>query len=865
MSVLGSLVVRIVGDNSQFNKTIAQTQKQLNASTKGLQTVAKSMTTVGDSMVKGITVPILAVGAGLLKLGSDFDDAYDKIRIDTGATGDALIGLQNDFRAVAKVAPSSFNDISTAVSGYNKTLGLAGEANQKLSTQVLNLSRLTKTDLNANVENSSKLFNNWKISTENQGAALDLMFRASQKAKISVTDLMAEVSSSGPILRTMGYDFETSTALIAGFQKAGIEVQSTVAAMKIALKTMAKEGFTDPQEVLKTYIDRIKNAKTDIEAVGIAAELFGARGGAAMAAAIREGRLNLDDLVASLKTGTETINNAAKATDDWKEKLILLKNNLGIALEPLATKVFDSITRGVEKVTPKIEELAKWFGELSPAMQDNLIKYGLIAAALPLVVSGLGRAVTGAIQLRNALLLLNTAVTGNVLFKAAGLTSGALASAVVLIGSAANRLGNLTKAFALNEVAAMSWNDRILEIVNVALLGIPEILNALTRVIGLPAKEFEFGYGAMIKAIFEGKPVVEAATVSIEDQAKAYNDALSGITAYKTVQHEGIELTTEQKIAYQDNKTAIESLMAQYPELTREEAEAQLATEENTGAIDEQVQSLNDLISALWKIYNINQSVTEATWDFNDAVAEAEKVMKDSTSTDREKQAAIFSVQDSLENLQSKIAEGIELDDLTIEQQGKLQESFLETGAKAVEMALMSKQEFQDMADKLGINQKFITDKLLGLDNSLDTSAGKVKGLRDYLDSLESKNITVNTFLNTYHHDYFEESTHKAGVVSKAGGGIVDHILSASAGIKLPKFDNGGVLAMLHPPEIVLNAKEAMQLVWNMATRPIDTNNKNAGINNTYNITSPKPLSESEIKRQIDLYSRELGYRTGLI
>ena len=417
MSNVGKLVISIVGDNREFNKAIAQTQKELNASTKGLQTVARSMTTVGDSMTKSITLPILAVGAGLLKLGTDFDNAYDRIRIGTGKTGKELEELQKDFKAVGKVAPSSFNDISIAVAGFNQKLGLTGKPLQTISTQILNLSRLTKTDLNTNVENAAKLFNNWNIAVKDQSKTLDLMFRASQQTGIGVDKLMDSVTQFGPILRGMGFDLETTTALVAQFDKEGIDMSAVTMGMKIALKNMAQEGFTDPQEVLGIYIERIKTAKTDIEAVGIAAELFGARGGPAMAMAIREGRLNLDDLIASLKTGKDTINDAANATDDWTEKLTLLKNNLGMALEPLATRLFEGLGKLVIKVTPQIEELIKKFGDLSPEMQNFLLQWGGIIAISGPALLFLGNAAKSIIALTNAVILLNAAVAGGLLGK----------------------------------------------------------------------------------------------------------------------------------------------------------------------------------------------------------------------------------------------------------------------------------------------------------------------------------------------------------------------------------------------------------------------------------------------------------------
>jgi phage-related minor tail protein len=417
MSIVGRLVISVVGDVRQFNKDMTQVSRTLEAQTKGIKLIGDKMSIAGTQMTKAFTLPLVAAGAALLKFGTDFDNAYDRIRIGTGKTGKELEELQKDFKAVGKVAPSSFNDISIAVAGFNQKLGLTGKPLQTISTQILNLSRLTKTDLNTNVENAAKLFNNWNIAVKDQSKTLDLMFRASQQTGIGVDKLMDSVTQFGPILRGMGFDLETTTALVAQFDKEGIDMSAVTMGMKIALKNMAQEGFTDPQEVLGIYIERIKTAKTDIEAVGIAAELFGARGGPAMAMAIREGRLNLDDLIASLKTGKDTINDAANATDDWTEKLTLLKNNLGMALEPLATRLFEGLGKLVIKVTPQIEELIKKFGDLSPEMQNFLLQWGGIIAISGPALLFLGNAAKSIIALTNAVILLNAAVAGGLLGK----------------------------------------------------------------------------------------------------------------------------------------------------------------------------------------------------------------------------------------------------------------------------------------------------------------------------------------------------------------------------------------------------------------------------------------------------------------
>jgi len=838
--------VRITGDISDFNKNIANLQKQLNASTKGLQTIARNMTTVGDSMVKGITLPIIAIGAGLLKLGKDFDDAYDRIRVDTGATGKALDGLKDDFRAIAKVAPSSFKDISTAVAYFNTTLGLTDKPLQNLSVQVLNLSRITKTDLNTNVQNAAKLFNNWKIATEDQSKTLDFLFRASQQTGISIDKLMSEVTSTGPILRGMGFDIETTTALVAGFSKEGIDMGAVTMGMKKALVTMAKEGMSDPQEVLAMYIEKIKGAKDNIEATGIAAELFGARGGAAMAMAIREGRLNLDDLIESLKTGTDTINDASAATMDWKEKLILLRNNIGVALEPLAMKVFDALGKGIDKVTPKIEALAKWFGNLSPIMQDNFIKWGLIAAIIPVVISGVGRATTGFIKFRNAILLLNTAM---------------LTSPAVLISAAIAQLGiqavTYTDAIKKAKEGTQSWTEILYNLIPV--------------------------FGPTIYAIRRATEGTKESTEAIEEQIPAIDKAKQSVDEYKqSLLDQGY---TEEKATEIANEHAETMGYVADAEGNLEEA-----TDDTTESIDDQTESIEDLRSEFNKfIEDLFEGITtyndfqESNWALEDAQKALTEAIKKYGEGSREVEQAQNDLDDAMiANIETAFKLSNEIG-VTTDQQEEARLKAIELGLQYVKTGAISMQSFIDMAAQFGISADDISRIAVIMGSDLDeaTKQREIKIILDtnpvskavaavveMLNSIKDKKVTITTHYDT------TVTTHNllgSGLKGGALGGIftgkefLRPMVSAMEGMMIPKFDTGGVLALLHPPEIVLNAKEAMQLVWNMANRPIDTK-QGAGsgiiMNNTFN--SPKPLTESEINRNFDIAARELGYRIGM-
>ncbi len=315
---------------------------------------------VGKTAAAAIGVGI-AAGAGLLKLGGMFDDAFDKILIGTGATGSALDGLKTDFNKVFTTVPVSADQAATAIADLNTRLGLTGKPLQDLSAQFLDLSRITGTDVAGNIKGVTRVFGDWGIQTGDQSKALDQLFKASQVTGASIDQLSSGIVQFGAPLRQLGFSFEQGTALIGKFEREGVNTETVMGGLRIALGKMARAGEA-PIDTFRRTVASIKAAGSAGEANTLALELFGARAGPDMAAAIREGRFEIDELVAQLQGAEGAITGTAAATDDWKEKLALLRNKALAKLGPLAAKVFDAVTRGIEWASPYLARFADWLG-----------------------------------------------------------------------------------------------------------------------------------------------------------------------------------------------------------------------------------------------------------------------------------------------------------------------------------------------------------------------------------------------------------------------------------------------------------------------------------------------------------------------
>jgi TP901 family phage tail tape measure protein len=365
------------------------------ATTEKLSTTTKAMGAVGFGILAGAG----AVGVGLYQIGSSFDEAFDAIRVGTGATGPALEALQNDMKAVASSVPASFADAGAAVTGFNQKLGLTGQPLQLLSEQALELSRITGTELVGNVESITNVMQNFGVSAGDQSGKLDLLFRASQASGVSVAELSSQMSGAGVVLRSVGLGFDQSAAFLATLGKAGIDASDVMPALSKSLAVAAKNG-KDATAVFSETFDAIKNAPTDVDAAGVALDVFGAKAGPKFAAMIREGKLSYQDMLAGLQGGSETILGAGADTQDFGEKLTVLKNRVFVALEPVATKVFNAIGDAMDRLGPIVAGLTNWMMEhknvmiivaavLGGAMIGALTAYtvGMIAAASATIIA----------------------------------------------------------------------------------------------------------------------------------------------------------------------------------------------------------------------------------------------------------------------------------------------------------------------------------------------------------------------------------------------------------------------------------------------------------------------------------------------
>ncbi len=391
------------------------------------------------AVAAGVGVGVVAIGASLYKLGGEFNKAYNTIKVGTGATGEALEGLQTSFKNVAKGTAASFDDISVAIADVNTRTGATGAGLENLSDSMLKMSKLTGSDLASTIESTTHLFEQWQIPVEEMPGAMDKLFIASQETGIGVNELAEAARKSGSNMRQFGLSFDDSIAILATFDKAGLDsaavstalgkaIASQDSAVKKAQKEVEKSAkdyekvqaslagktklsaeeqkklaeaydrTVDAQNSLETamgplpdmledQIMAMKGAETQADANAIAIGVFGAKAGPQLAEALRNGLISIDDLKASLADSEGAIDQNVKATETFGDKMGRFKNQMKVALEPIAMGLFDAISGALEFVTPALTKFTEvigavvgWVMKCKPLMIAFGVAIGAVAA-----------------------------------------------------------------------------------------------------------------------------------------------------------------------------------------------------------------------------------------------------------------------------------------------------------------------------------------------------------------------------------------------------------------------------------------------------------------------------------------------------
>ena len=352
--------VRALADSKRAHGELGDAQKKLGDSSSkaggklqalsGMAgTAGKALTAAGVVAAGAATAGVLALAAGIVvagkalyDLGGQFDEISDDFVIKLGATGDKLAALNQQVYDLGPTMASSLGEIASITTDVNRHLEGSTVELENVTQAVGDLNRMTGTQ--TNIKKFGQLLTQWNIPAKDQVKTLDMLFNVSRRTGQPVNDLMETLTGKGATaLRELNIPLDQAIGLFVQLQGAGLDAAGSIEALAKLQKYAATEGISMADALTRTY-NAIKAG--DAEA-GFKA--FGKSAGP-LIEAVQEGRLSLKDFYAALEEGGPTISETATLTDDFAQKWQKLKNRLEIAIQPVASAVFDTINAKLSSI-----------------------------------------------------------------------------------------------------------------------------------------------------------------------------------------------------------------------------------------------------------------------------------------------------------------------------------------------------------------------------------------------------------------------------------------------------------------------------------------------------------------------------------
>jgi TP901 family phage tail tape measure protein len=373
-----------------FGTAAAQTIKGAGAK---IEEYGGKVSKVGETLTKNVTTPMAAAAAAGVAAFSAVDEGVDTIVTATGASGEALDGLVASYETIATSIPEELGDVASAVGEVNTRFHTTGEELEGQTTLFLQFAKITGGDVVSSVDSADKVLKTFGKTSDDASGLLGMVAKAAQDTGINAQGLLDDVLANSATFKELNFSLEESVNFMALLDENGVESSTALAGLKKAVVNLTDAGMSE-SEALQTVIDKIKNAGSETEALTIAQETFGTKGAAEMATAIREGRLSLDDLSASMADYSTVVTDTYNNTMDGVDGATTAANAAKIAMSTLGETISDMLAPIFQHLTQLLIDAKARFDTLDDGQKQAIVTIGLIVAAIGPALVIIGKVIT---------------------------------------------------------------------------------------------------------------------------------------------------------------------------------------------------------------------------------------------------------------------------------------------------------------------------------------------------------------------------------------------------------------------------------------------------------------------------------------
>lgn len=264
-----------------------------------------------SNALKKLTLAGLSGGLALVtKNLLELDQIQAEFAADTGATAEEAERAGKAINAMAGRNLQPMREIGRALGKVHTDLGLTGDAAETTAEQFLKFARVTKRDAAEEVVAFDDILDAFGKTADDIPGIMDQLIASHQKYGGSIAENEAALASMAPQLQALGADLDDGIALLNLFAASGLDASQATRALNTAVKNLK------PGENLDDLVARISAIEDPTLRAQAAMKLFGTRGGAGLANALKPGIDSLDDFAVSADEAAGSTLEASSALDN---------------------------------------------------------------------------------------------------------------------------------------------------------------------------------------------------------------------------------------------------------------------------------------------------------------------------------------------------------------------------------------------------------------------------------------------------------------------------------------------------------------------------------------------------------------------
>ena len=217
---------------------------------KKLENMGNTMTSVGTSLTKNVTAPVVALGTAAVKTTADFDAQMSKVQAISGATGEQFDDLRDKAREMGAKTKFSAMEAGEAFE-YMAMAGWKTDDMLEGIEGIMSLAAASGEDLATTSDIVTDALTAFGLSAKDSGHFADILAAASSNANTNVAMLGESFKYAAPVAGALGVPAEDTSLALGLMANAGIKASQAGTVLRTGLSNLVK-----PTKQMQTYMDK---------------------------------------------------------------------------------------------------------------------------------------------------------------------------------------------------------------------------------------------------------------------------------------------------------------------------------------------------------------------------------------------------------------------------------------------------------------------------------------------------------------------------------------------------------------------------------------------------------------------------------